>query len=461
MSGQAVLRFLLVAVVMLAGACASRPDLGRLYETSNNYPDQPPVILIHGLAGSTLVDAKTGKQFWPGSLSTLTFSNYRDLARMSAEDREGEGLVPGDLFYSVAGVDFYAELLATLEKVGHFSRGVPGVPVVAGDRRRYYVLLYDWRKDNMVAVRKLHALIEQIRQDYRNPTQQVDILAHSNGGLIANYYIRYGPQDVLEQRVFTPWPDGAKRIRRVVMLGTPMLGAVTSLERLIYGTRLALRTVPVEVMATFNTPFQALPHPLVKSILDPTGKPVDLDIYDPAVWRDRHWSVFSPEVMTRVRTSMATPAEGEHAVADLQERFVQNLHRAERLQRALTAPFPGPNVQLAVFGGDCEPTPASAVLLKDAEGERLVFRASQVDPRKGAGPRRKGGPDYEHLMFEPGDGLVTRSSQVARPSPGMDLARDGLHTLPVSQTFFMCESHGRLTHNRYFQNNLLYFLLSP
>ncbi len=32
--------------------------------------------------------------------------------------------------------------------------------------------------------------------------------------------------------------------------------------------------------------------------------------------------------------------------------------------------------------------------------------------------------------------------------------------LPVSQTFFLCESHGRLTHNLYFQNNLLYFLLS-
>ena len=34
------------------------------------------------------------------------------------------------------------------------------------------------------------------------------------------------------------------------------------------------------------------------------------------------------------------------------------------------------------------------------------------------------------------------------------------HTLPIAQTFFLCESHGRLTHNLYFQDNLLYFLLS-
>ena len=135
MSGKAVLRFLLVVVVLLLGACASRPDLGRLYETSNNNPDQPPVIIIHGLAGSTLVDAKTGKQFWPGSLSTLTFSNYRDLARMSAEDREGEGLVPGDLFYSVAGVDFYAELLARWKRSGTSAAACPACrsrPVIAG-----------------------------------------------------------------------------------------------------------------------------------------------------------------------------------------------------------------------------------------------------------------------------------------------------------------------------------------
>ena len=461
MSGKVLLRVSLLLLLCAAvAACWSRPDLVRLYESASDNPDQPPVIIIHGLAGSTLVDAKTGKQFWPGSLSTLTFSNYRDLAQMSTEQREGEGLVPGDLLQDVAGVDFYAELLHSLETVGRFNRGVPG-QAVSGERRRYYVLLYDWRKDNMGAVRKLHALIEQIRIDYRNPSQRVDIIAHSNGGLIANYYLRYGPADVLEQPQFTPWREGGLRIRRLIMLGTPNLGAVTSLERLVYGTRLALRTVPVEVMATFSTPFQALPHPLVKAILDPQGKPIDLNIYDDKVWRERRWSVFSPEVTARVLGSMATPAEGEKALAELQATFVHNLHRAERLQWALTAPFPAQNVEIAVFGGDCEPTPGHAILLNDAQRSRLVFRPGQVEPNRIGEPRKKrGGLDYEHLMFEPGDGMVTRSSQVAREPIDRDRARDDFHVLPISQTFFLCESHGRLTHNLYFQNNLLYFLLS-
>ena len=311
-------------------------------------------------------------------------------------------------------------------------------------------------------MRKLHALIEQIRVDYKDPNLRVDIIAHSNGGQIANYYFRYGPTDVLEQSKFTPWSEGARRIRRLVMLGTPTLGAVTSLERLNYGTRMALRTVPVEVMATFATPFQALPHPLVKSILDPLGKPIDLDIYDDAVWRRLHWSVYSPEVMQRVRASMATPEEGDRALAELQAIFTHNLHRAERLQWALSAPLPEQNIEIAAFGGDCEPTPGHAVLLDKDAGSQLVFRPGQVD-----GPAvvtEPGGKlhklDYERLMFEPGDGLVTRAAQVGRLPPGTGRSREDFHMLPISQTFFLCESHGRLTHNLYFQNNLLYFLLS-
>jgi pimeloyl-ACP methyl ester carboxylesterase len=453
-----VLFLLLLAAAMLG--CTARPDLVRLYESASDDPNPPPVIVIHGLIGSTLIDAKTGKQFWPGSLSTLAFSNYSDLAQMSTEDREGEGLVPGDFVYGVAGVDFYGDLLHSLETVGRFHRGTPGQPA-GSDRRHYYALLYDWRKDNIIAVRKLHALIEQIRRDYNDPNLRVDIIAHSNGGLIANYYLRYGPEDVIASGNLTPWNEGDKRIRRLIMLGTPRLGAVTSFERLVYGTRLGLGTIPVEVMATFATPFQALPHPLVKPIIDTQGRTVDLNIYDDAVWRDRHWGVYSPEVMARVRGSMATPAEGEKALSDLQAIFVRNLRRAEKLQWALSAPLPPQNIEVAVFGGDCELTPGHAVLLDEAEGSRLVFRPGQVNPNRIGKPRKTSrGLDYGRLMFEPGDGLVTRASQVAREPIGAAPGHGEFHMLPISQSFFLCESHGRLTHNLYFQNNLLNFLLS-
>lgn len=453
---------MLLLMLLLAG-CVNRPDLARLYGDSAGNPEQPPVIVIHGLAGSTLVDADTGKQVWPGSLGTLTFSNYRDLAQMSSEDREGEGLVPGELFASVAGVDFYGQLLHSLETVGRYHKGVPGVPVRSdgSDRRRYYTLVYDWRRDNTRTVRKLHELIEQIRADYRDPTLKVDIVAHSNGGLVANYYLRYGPRDVLAEDVPQPWDEGDKRIRRLVMLGTPTLGASTSLERLIVGMKMAVRTIPVEVMATFVTPYQALPHPLEHPILDTRGEPVHVDIYDPQVWRDRQWGVYAPDVMDRVLDSMDTPEGGHQALKDLHAQFEHNLERARRWQWALSAPVPENHVEVAVFGGDCATTPGHAVEVTEAGGTRLAFKPGQVDPSlvpAQPGTRRVKA-DFERLMFEPGDGLITRRSQVGKlPEDAEDAAR--FHPLAVQQTFFLCESHGRLTHNAYFQNNLLYFLLA-
>jgi hypothetical protein len=153
---------------------------------------------------------------------------------------------------------------------------------------------------------------------------------------------------------------------------------------------------------------------------------------------------------------------GDEAVANLQATFERHLERGRRMQLALSAPFPAGGVEVAVFGGDCEPTPGHSILLDDANGGRLVFRPGQVDAAGGAGSGL-GKRDYERLMLEPGDGLVTRTSQTARRPNGA--ARnggddgDGLHMLPIRQSFFLCESHGRLTHNLFFQDNLLYFLL--
>src|SRR5690606_3682395 len=300
------------------------------------------------------------------------------------------------------------------------------------------------------AVRQLHELIDQIRRDYNDPTLPVDIVAHSNGGLIASYYLRYGPRDVLDDPAFTPWDEGAQRIRRIVLLGTPALGAVTSLERLQQGFRVALRTVPVEVLATFATPFETLPHPDAQVVYSPAGQPLDLDIYDPETWRSRQWSVFSPEIEARVRQAAPDPATGERQLAELQDLFVRHLRRAERFQRALSVPMNSHGVEVAAFGGDCVMTPGRAVLDLGPDGrERLVIRPDQVHSRVE-------GVDYERLLLQPGDMLVTRDSQMGR---GQGKAGRIAPAFPVSQTFFLCERHDQLTVNPYFQDNLLYFLL--
>lgn len=448
------LPWLLLASLVLAGCTAApaRPDLARLYEAEAHNPAQPPVILIHGLMGSTLVDADTGKEYWPGGVGTLAFSEYRELARVRAVEESGGGLVPGDLFYGVARVDYYGALVEALERVGRFRRAQPGQPVTGDDdRRRYYVLLYDWRRENIHAVRQLHAMIEQIRKDYGDPDLAVDLLAHSNGGLIANYYLRYGPANVLDEREFVTWDQGPHRIRRMVLLGTPNLGSVISLERLQKGVKMAFRTVPVEVLATMATPFETLPHPDQQVIFGTDGKPVALDIYQPDTWRVRRWGVFSPEVEQRVMAAAPDEETGALQMAELQSYFVRHLDRARLLHRALGQPIHSGGVEVAVFGGDCTLTPGRAVLERDERGERLVVRPEDLR-------QRVPGVDYERLLLLPGDGLVTRESQLGRGLvEGVGAGND---TFPFAQSFFLCERHDQLSVNPYFQNNLLHFLLA-
>ncbi|MGH8454587.1 MAG: lipase/acyltransferase domain-containing protein, partial [Nevskiales bacterium] len=249
----------LLSILALAG-CGDdpRPDLRHLYEMGEVNAEQPPLIVIPGILGSKLRDAKTGRPLWPGPAWKLFFSNYRDLALeidplmlepmpsdIEAYDISEEGL----------GADFYGQLVMTLEDYGGYVRGTPGQKVSTRGRR-YYLFPYDWRQDNVVSARRLDALIEQIRKDYDDPELKVDIVAHSMGGLITRYYLRYGTRDVLDGNDFPVSGHGESRIRTVILLGTPNLGSTRSLHTFLRGARIVFGRVPSEVLATMPSMYQ-------------------------------------------------------------------------------------------------------------------------------------------------------------------------------------------------------------
>jgi len=438
-----LLRLLPIFLCLGLSACVTngKPDLKRLYAREVQNTSQPPIVIIHGLMGSTLVDKTSGKEFYPKSASAVALSDYQELA-ISPVSAAGDNLVPGTILTDIAGINFYGALTRVLENEGQFINSTPG-QAVGEQKRRYYTFIYDWRRDNVIAVKQLHAFLEQIRQDYKDPNLRVDIIAHSNGGLLANYYLRYGPNDVLDQKEFSQWQEGGKRVRRVVLLGTPNLGSVTSLERLMRGFRLGLRLIPVEVLTSFATPFQALPSPIAQSVVDPNGQPAAINIYDPVLWQTNAWSVYSPEFIKTIEKQSTSPEEASARLKILQETFAKHLLRAERFQSSLTVPIMHNGIRMAAFGGDCELTASRAVLDHSNGKPFLAFKEKDV-------VNKVHGIDYDYLMMAPGDGLVTRDSQDA-----------GQYSfLPLRQSFFLCERHEFLVNNPYFQNNLLYFLLS-
>ena len=448
------------ALVLAASAVACHsdtgPDLRRLYASGMEEARTPPVILIPGVLGSRLFDRRERAERWPGStLQLLTRSKqnlvlpFNPLTLQPVDD----GLEASGLFEEVLNSDYYGAILRTLRQAGGF---VPGKLGTHADPRvrRYYVFAYDWRQDNVATATRLDALIEQLRRDYDDPSLKVNVIAHSMGGLITRYYLRYGTVDALEgEGTFPLNMRGAAKIGTVVLLGTPNLGSVSALQSMLLGHKVGLRRIEPEVLATMPSVYQLLPHPLTDWSVDSGGKDLDLDLYDVATWKRMQWSVFDPAVIGRVRAGFKRPGEADAYVSALQAYFARNLERARRFIWSVTFEEPSSPVRFVVFGGDCVLTPARIVV--EPQGDRSLARLFPADVQ-----HRIAGVDYSRLMLEPGDGAVTKPSLLARESLNPVAPRNDALFFPLAYAFFLCESHERLTSNINFQDNLLNVLLA-
>lgn len=274
--------------LLLLGGCGtlSQPDLQRLYEQKREV-GQPPVVVIHGIMGSLLTDRRTGKEVWYGNLAKLATSSYAEVAYAidpATLEPMPSTLVPTGLAERAAGRDFYGSILRTLERAGRYQRAEPGTSPTRGSRS-YYVFLYDWRQDNVKSAAQLGRFIDQIRKDHGDPSLRVDIIAHSMGGLITRYFMRYGVEDVLNDNRLQVNLSGADRIRRVILLGTPNLGSAQALHAFIKGRKIGLRRLPTETLASMPSVYQTFPHALNDWLVTSNGKPLDRDLFEIRIWR--------------------------------------------------------------------------------------------------------------------------------------------------------------------------------
>jgi pimeloyl-ACP methyl ester carboxylesterase len=448
---------LTLLVSALAGCGSVRPDLQRLYDFGMPAAGQPPVIVIPGILGSRL-RAPDGRELWPASLWSLVLGRKEQLALpFDPESLDAtQEAAPDGLFEAALGTDFYGEILRTLENSGGYRRTTPGTKVDPAERH-YYVFAYDWRQDNVRTAAKLDAFIEQIRRDYGDAALKVDIVAHSMGGLVTRYFLRYGARDVLPilHRDDFRVPDaGAAKVRTAILLGTPNLGSANSMHGFIEGADVGLRRIPTEVLATMPSVFQLFPHPINDWLIDVEGKPVDEDAFDVAFWRRHRWSVFSDEAAARIRDRFDEGTAADGYLAALQRRFAANLERARRFVWSLSVkPEHDAGVRIVVFGGDCQLTPARLVVENDRGEEAVRLRPGDIE-------HPVAGVDYSRAMLEPGDNQVTKASLLAREQLDPTAERHKWLFFPLAYSFFLCEEHQKLTGNVSFQDNLLNVLLS-
>ncbi len=449
-----IVSLFIICIVLISCSNEPKPDLKRLFSQSSMVDDQPPVIFLHGVLGSRLRDKETKKEVWFGSLSKLLFGDYEQLA-LDIDPMTLEVIESPYEEYALAdelvGKDFYGNIIKTLEDYGGYQEASIGNKADP-KRKNYYVFLYDWRQDNVKTAQKLADFIEQIKLDYGDPNLKVDIVAHSMGGLVARYYMRYGKLDVLDDNEFPVNMYGGERVRRVILLGTPNLGSVRMLNALIDGITLGVNDIPTEVMATMPSLYQLLPHPLNDWIVTTSGKPLDRDLFSVRIWRAFKWSIFDPEVRQRIKQRFEVEEEADKYINTLERFFEKRIERARRFVWSLTVPLPEEHPLLVVFGGDCHLTP-SRIVVEDIEDKSLI----RMYPEEITNPID--GIDYEAILMEPGDGQVTKASLLARNVLDPSVPRHKYSFFPLDHAILLCEEHGGLTGNINFQDNLLNALL--
>lgn len=450
----ALILLLVVSVIIATNWQEPKPDLKQLYAQSNEVMDQPPVVFIHGMLGSKLRDKNTHEEVWLGSAYNLLFGNHDNFAptvnleilEIELSNYEAYGLTK-----KTVGQDFYGNILKTLSAYGGYEEAVLGQKVER-ERKYFYTFVYDWRQDNVETVKQLAQFIEQIRKDYDDPNLKVDIIAHSMGGLIARYYLRYGVQDVLNSNDFPVNLYGAERLRRVILLGTPNLGSIKQVKSFINGAEIVFGDVNPEAMITFPSLYQLLPHPLNNWIVDQSGNPLSIDLFDIETWKRFEWGIYSPDNRKKIMARFDSEQEAIRYLDGL-ERFVhKTLERARRFVWSLTVNLPEEHPTLVVFGGDCSKTSARILLEKIDDVEHVRLTPEEIENPSPS-------IDYERLLFEPGDGVVTKASLLGRDVLDPSIPRHKYSFFPLDHAILLCEAHRTLTNNINFQNNLLNALL--
>jgi pimeloyl-ACP methyl ester carboxylesterase len=449
-------RSVIASGLALAGCAAvDRPRLAVMYGSVSRPDDQPPLILIPGAFGSSLRERSSGREIWPASEAKLLFSDYRELelpidyATLEPDARNAEAYA---VLREGLGHDFYGGVIDTLQRVGGYERRSPGVPPRNGANCGLYLYVYDFRLDGVRAARGLAELIARIRADVGDPRLKVDIVAHSGGGMVARYFVRHGTRGLPATGVLEPTYEGAAAIRRLLLVGTPNLGTMQPVLSLLRGEEIGLRKIPPEVVATCTGITEMMPHPAVPWLIDLQGAHVDADLYDVATWRDFGWSVFDPGIVERTIASHGGGAEGRRYLAVLREYLARNLQRGRTFANSFASRPDPRDVPTWVFGGDCAPTLARLVV--ERVGGRHFARERVADI---AAPAVH---DYEGLMHEPGDSVVTRASLLGRRTLDVAAPRAPEESLRIAHTVFLCEKHQQLTGNASFQDNLLNALFS-
>ena len=469
---SALLLLLVVPSLMLQGCVRKRlrgPDLGEIYDDAAQYHGNGfnPIIVIPGIMGSKLVDVETKTIVWGAFTGKYARPGTPEGVRLIALPmREGsplaqltDGVRPDGVLdqvrVRVAGVPVrilaYFHILGALGAGGYRDEdlGLSGAIDYGDDHFTCFQFSYDWRRDISETAAQLARFIEEKRDYVQTEMERrygvidadvkFDIVAHSMGGLVTRYYLRYGGQPLPEDGSLPPvtWA-GAPNVDNAILVGTPNAGSVGALLELVEGFKPGptLPRYDAAVVGTMPAAYQLLPRGRHRAVrVDGAPGPVVLDPYDAAVWEDMGWGLASPdqdEVLARLLPTLPDAAARRRVALD---HLRKSLRRAKQFAEAMDTPAsPPPGLDLYLVVGDAKATSA-------------VAAAEPVSGKLRIAERR------------PGDGSVLRSSALMDERLSGEWTPRLVTPIDWAHVTFLFRDHLELTRNPEFTDNVLFILL--
>jgi pimeloyl-ACP methyl ester carboxylesterase len=437
------------------------PDLAGLYGKALEYHaiDRNPVIVIPGILGSKLQDAESGRIVWGAFERGYANPKTPEGARLCALPMEigtplnglSDDVVTSGALTSLRirllglplELSAYAQILGTLGAGGYRDNALYYGP----DHFTCFQFPFDWRRSNAENATKLHEFIleseayikEEMLKRYDKKIDRVkfNIVAHSMGGLIARYYLRYGatPLPVDGTLPKLTW-TGAERVKHLVMVATPNGGSAQSIEQLAFGLSLfpITRYAPA-ILGTFPSIYEMMPRARHGAVVDKDDPENFINFMDPSIWKEMNWGLARDDqrrMLENLLPDVADPEQRRRIALDHMEKCLRN---AQQFHAALDVPAsPPPGTFINLFAGDAVPT---------VDVFSLDRRDGTLTPRVKA----------------QGDATVTRRSALMDERREEDWSPVLKSPIDFHGVTFLFDSHLGMTKSPMFADNVLHLLL--
>ena len=222
-----------LGLLLLVGCQSPKQDyeMGEIYSglAQLKGPDRNPVIVIPGILGSRLKDSQSEQLLWgaftPGTakprrpedarLMAIPMERGKSLAQLR-DEVVPDGALAELKVAIVPGLrveaDAYQGILQALGAGGYRDEtfGQSGTVDYGDDHYTCFQFDYDWRRSCAESAARLSEFIEEKRAYVESENRRrfgssgrvkFDLVAHSQGALIARYFLRYGNQPFAEKRV--------------------------------------------------------------------------------------------------------------------------------------------------------------------------------------------------------------------------------------------------------------------